>query len=585
MKENTIFSRKIPLDYGSILIFLLALLVRIVYLSEIRSTVTFLVPIIDSSTYSEVARNVASGGVLDPRLFWQGFLYPVILAVFYKLFDSPLLAARIAQVVGGAITCVLVYRTGRLIFDRRTGLTAGLIMVFCGPMIFFEMELLAAGWAALLSMLLIMLYMKAIDKRQPWVYAAAGIVGGLASIARATFLPYVLVMTLFIVWKVIREKSGIKGKILNVVLITGTAAMILLTVSLLSEKATGHFSPIPRAGSLNLYVGNNHDTDATMMIRPGADWRRLVREPELNGFMDDSGHRRYFMNRFRDYVATDTGSFIVGLGSKTLQLISSREIPRNIDIYSSRSDSRILSLLVWKVGRFGFPLGIILPFAFLGLIAGIRKFSLPISLFLVVYAGALILVFISSRYRVVMLPVLSIMSAAGGIFFFDSVREREPKRLSAVLAVLLITVVLTTLPGPFVTEGYHYRAEKHASAGYELGKVGRLQEAAEQLGVAVELEPEYAGAHRMLGNVLSQSGKYESALIHFRKALEIEPSSSTTQLYVAVALAKLGRNSEALEYLDRAEEGALAAKEKMLYIQVINLRSAIERSGKEPIVQ
>ena len=585
MKDNTSFFRKIPVDYGSILVFFSALFVRIVYIAEIRETVTFLVPIIDSSTYSEVARNIASGGVLDPRLFWQGFLYPVILAFFYKISGSPLMTVRIAQIVGGAITCVIVYRIGRLIFDRRTGLTAGLILVFCGPMIFFESELLTAGWAALFSILLVMVYLKVLDNRTPWYFAVAGIIGGLASIARATFLPYVLVMTIFITWKLMKTKGGSAGKFLNVFLLTGTVAIILLIVSALSEKATGHFSPVPRAGSLNLYVGNNPDTDATMMIRPGTDWQRLVREPELNGYMDDSGHRKYFMNRFREYVATSPGSFILGLGSKALQLISSRELPRNIDIYSCRADSSILSLLVWKVGGFGFPLGIILPFAFLGIAVSLKKTPLPIFLFLIIYGGSLILVFISSRYRVVMLPALSLMSAVGGIFFFDSVRGREWKRLCTVLVVLLISTVLTTLPGPFATEGYHYRAEKHASAGYELGKAGRLLEAVEELEIAVQLEPEYTAAHRMLGNVLSQSGEYEPALEYFRKALEIEPASAATHFYIGVALAKLGRNIEALEHLSQAEDGAFAGKEKMLYIQVRNLRSAIERSRKESELQ
>ena len=57
----------------------------------------------------------------------------------------------------GAVTCGLTVLLGCRLFDRSTGLLAGLMTAFYGPLIFFESELLGSGWAAFWAVSLLLL--------------------------------------------------------------------------------------------------------------------------------------------------------------------------------------------------------------------------------------------------------------------------------------------------------------------------------------------------------------------------------------------------------------------------------------------
>ena len=146
-------------------VFLLAVFVRGLYLYESRDNPAFYLPVVDSMTYDQLARGVAEGEGITAEFFWQQFFYPFFLSVVYLLSNSSILWAKVAQVMLGALTCVLAYRLGEKIFDRATGVWAGCIAAVYGPLFFFDCELLASGWASFFSVLLILLFLKAAKKK------------------------------------------------------------------------------------------------------------------------------------------------------------------------------------------------------------------------------------------------------------------------------------------------------------------------------------------------------------------------------------------------------------------------------------
>ena len=78
----------------ALIIFALALAVRLIYLGGISRSPAFHVPIIDSATYDQHARLLVAKGIFYERFFWQGFFYPFFLAVVYFLTSGSMLAAR-----------------------------------------------------------------------------------------------------------------------------------------------------------------------------------------------------------------------------------------------------------------------------------------------------------------------------------------------------------------------------------------------------------------------------------------------------------------------------------------------------------
>jgi len=145
-------------------VFLLAVLVRAVYLYQSSDNPTFRAPVVDSLTYDQMARRVVEGEGITDNFFWQPLFYPLFVSMVYWLSNSSILCVKIVQAVLGAVTCVLAYRVGGKIFGRLAGILAGAITAVYMPLVFFEGELLAAGWAAFWSVATVLTLIKAAEK-------------------------------------------------------------------------------------------------------------------------------------------------------------------------------------------------------------------------------------------------------------------------------------------------------------------------------------------------------------------------------------------------------------------------------------
>jgi protein O-GlcNAc transferase len=62
---------------------------------------------------------------------------------------------------------------------------------------------------------------------------------------------------------------------------------------------------------------------------------------------------------------------------------------------------------------------------------------------------------------------------------------------------------------------------------------------------ALEIDPQYAAAHRQLGLLFQKQGDQEEAEYHLHRALELDPADYWAQMYLANLLGVQGRNDEA----------------------------------------
>ena len=561
-------------------IFALALAVRLLYLYQVSKSPTFLAPIVDSAVYDRLARSLVEGKQIQPEFFWQAFFYPFFLSSVYFSSGASIICAKLVQVLLGSGLCVLIYRLGQKVFDRRTGMLAGAITALYGPLIFFESELLATGWAAIWSVVLILLFLQAREKKRLRIYFALGICGGLSIITRATFLPFFVAAGVWLLFALRAESMQWRLIAVNKAFVLLGLLLIIAPVSVMSFYVTGRFSPLPESGPINLYVGNNPETSKTITLRPGSEWGNLCRLPYRHGAKDSRQAGRFFMRRFWNYVTTEPLCYLKGLAHKTVQFAGSRELPRNIDLYASRKYSRLFSAMVWKADGFGFPFGVLLPLALLGFIGphfAIRRkmgtlrsrprIPPPVVLFLIFYPLAVILVFVTARYRAPVVPVMTVLAAAGFWAAFETIKARHWLRAAAMAAVLVGAAILSSLAGPFPAETYNYEAEMYYCLGFMDRQQGRIEQSIFNLSEALRLNPHYGAAHKTLGHVLYNQGKSQEAVEHFEKALETKPELASLHYYLAIALLDLGKVDQAVEHLRealcRAEssgEQAFAAK-------------------------
>ncbi len=569
----------------ALVVFALALVVRLVYLGEIAKSPTFHVPIIDAASYDQHARLLVEKGIFYQRFFWQGFLYPFYLAAVYLFTDGSMLAARLIQILLGSLLCALVYRLGARLFDRRTGAVAGAIAALYGPLVYYEAELLDTGFSALWAVVLVLLVLRARDAKGYRAAALVGVCGGLSVVTRATFLPYFAVacVWLLLAWR---------GRSVRRALVAARAGLMLagflavtIPVAQLCYKATGDFNFLSESGPINLYIGNNPERERTIMIRPGAEWRELTRMPTVKGSLTDSADRDVFTRLYLDYVKTRPADFAKGIVLKTVEFFSSRELPRNEDVYVARRYSRLLSALAWKAGAFGFPFGILLPLALVGIVRHAKRIPAPVYGFLLLYPAAIIGVFVSGRYRIPVVPILAVPAAAGALYCVDLVRGKRWRRAAAIAGAACVVAAAASAAGPFAVEKFDYEAEMHTIVGFELMKQNRAREALAEFSETLRLEPDDSDAHKYIGIIMSGQRRHGEAEAHLRKALEKSPDSYLIRYYLGIALLNQGKREEAVRYLREARADAAAAREEQLLKEIDKVLDSLPvrlRDGDAP---
>ena len=536
-----------PRRLSGVVVFLIALGVRGIYLVDTADYPAFAVPVVDALEYDHHARELASGGDLGQQFFWQPFLYPFLLSGIYAVNGGSVVGAKVVQALIGAVTCVLTWLLGRRVFGRSAGLAAGLMTAFYGPLVFYEGELLAAGWAAFWSVALILLLLRAAAKPGVGVSLAVGLCGGLAVLTRPTFLPFCAVAGLWLGWRLLRVSGPRSRRAGHGLAVVAGFAMATLPVAVESQRVTGRFSFLPSSGGINVYLGNHPERCRMATVAVGFEWDQLTALPLREGITGMWAQQDYFYRQTRAYVAGDPAGLLQRLGTKALQYVSSREIPRNVDAYAVREWSLVQRLLTWRLGGFGFPFGLLLPLAVVGLWSRRRQIPAPLAVYLLLYPLAIVAVFVTARYRVPTVPVLAVPAAAGLLTLASLWKQRLVRRLVAAGAGVVAIVLLASLPGPFCEEEQDTAAGLYANVGYYHLRQGDKAEAMRFYGEALRRNPDLAEARCNVGNLLAEQGRPVEALRHYEIAVQHKPHLAGIQNSYGAALLSLGRRDEAVD--------------------------------------
>jgi 4-amino-4-deoxy-L-arabinose transferase-like glycosyltransferase len=511
------------------------------YLWQSSANPSFDAPVVDAFNYHIRAISIAEGRELREDYFIYGLFYQAFLALVYFLSGSSILSAKIVQALLGSVTCVLTFCLGRRVFGHRVGIAAGAITAVYGPLVFFESELLATGWAAFWSVALALAFLNALEGARLRACLVLGACGALSAITRATFLPFFSIGVAWLIARLLRTSIGLCPLLLRAGAILIGFLVIAIPAGLQSSRVTGHFSFLPASGGLNFFIGNNPDSASTVAIRPGQGYLDLIEIPASFGAEGLWEGQDFFYSAVLQYVRGQPLDFAAGVLRKSVEFASSREMPRSVDIYVFREWSRLLSVLVWKAWGFGFPFGLLLPFAVLGLICCWRKVPMPLKLFAFLYPAAVVLVFVSARYRTPVVPVLAVLAAGGGAAVYRIALRGDWGQRLLVLGAGLATALLAISPGPFPQEELDYEAELYHDIAIGQKILGRPAEALSALYQAVDLKPDYAFAHEGIGHLLVDAGRVDEAVIHLRRALRLEPIHAGLQLALGRALRAQGR--------------------------------------------
>lgn len=380
------------------------------------------------------------------------------------------------------------------------------------------------GWAAFWSVVLVTLAGRAREwaaeqrKGATLRHFAFGLVGGLAVLTRPSFLPFVLLTTAWLAWSA--RSGGTRRALRHSSLAVAGFLALTLPTALASSAIADHPSFLPRAGSLNLYLGNHPDRCTTLRIRPGQQWvelRRLL-AGEVSSAGDGPG---VFRARVVQFAMEDPASFGAGILHKLGQLTTGREIPRNLDIYLFGQWSPLLAALVWKAGPFGFPFGLLFPAAALGLWLRRKDVPTPLALLVLSYPLVIAATFVAGRYRAPLVPLLSILAAAGVIEVVRRVRHRDWKAALAPLAVGAALFACTLRPDPFCEEEVDFHSEMYAFVAMDAARAKDTVYAEYLYEKALTINPSSARTHEAFADFWAGEQNLGRAIEHYDQAILI----------------------------------------------------------------
>lgn len=561
-----------------LLLFAVALLLRLAPLLELSDLPTFRRLVMDAARYDGLARDILAGSWLPAEPFYQAPLYPYFLACIYAVFGVSYTAVRWVQALLGAATvALLALGTGRVL-GRPAGLATGVLAAFYGPLVLYAGLLLKPTLGVFFLTLLVVLLFEGVRRgeddrddrsgesvksRAVWLAAGppllAGIALGGAVLLRGNHLVLLPVLAGWLLvrrwvhlrtlrWAALDWRSG--GLfVLGVVL-------PLLPVVWANHHAGGGWQLTSGQGGMSFYIGNvpgssgvyrplsrgghqpeRQKADAQRLAARWLEQRegRAVAPEELS-----SGEvsRILWRAAWREIVRAP-GGWLRLLARKAWWFWNAYEVPDAEGLVVYRELSAFLGL-----APVGF--GWLTPLAVLGLLPAFRRSPRAAALLLLGTAAvfvSVVLFFVFGRYRLPVVVFLLPLAGTGAAWLVTLARCRRWRALGAAVVLLAVTAVVVNTPAVGESE----RQRQVSALWFNLGS------AADRLA---------AEAYRELPRAEAPAELLERGLVRSAQGVAFLDRAVEAHPNLAVGWVELGvawhRRAVLLEVAGRPEE-ALAA--------------------------
>ena len=548
--------------WKGIVIFTVALTLRLIHVWQIRRSPFFTVLLGDARSYDAWALRIAAGDWIGRDVFYQAPLYPYFLGMIYSIAGRSLTLVRIAQAVIGSCSCVLIAAAARRLFSVRAAVVAGLMLAVYAPAIFFD----ALLQKSVLDVFFISLALWLIAGNPRW-FALGLAVGGLV-LTRENALVFIPVI---LVWAVLR--FGLKPAGLFALGVT----LLLLPVVMRNSIVGGGFYLTTSQFGPNFFIGNHAGANGTYQSlrygRGDPEYERRdatdLAQQALHRTLTPAEVSRFWMDSAFAFIKSDPGAWLKLTARKIALLFNATEMIDTEDQTTYAESSSVLALL-GPIAHFG----VLVPLAVLGILATWTDRSRLGILYalLIAYSASVVLFYVVGRYRYPLVPML-VLCAAPAFSLPRSVSKRLAVQIAAIAAIAVFVnwpmgsvnamraVTETNLGAALQNEHrrddaiQHYRraiatdpdyAPAYSNLGMALREESRIDEAEESYRHALELQPEFATAHYNYANLLLDRGDPAAAIHHFESAMQKEPPSADVHNNFAIALASAGQIDEAL---------------------------------------
>jgi tetratricopeptide (TPR) repeat protein len=561
-----------------------AMLLTFFYLRQFQQTPYGQFLMVDAKVYHQKALQILQEGWLGKGAFYQAPLYPYILAAIYKIFGVKIWVVQAIQ--GGLflLTVTLLFQIGKALFDLRTGLLSAALTVLYGPFAYYSGLLLKESWSIFFTCGLLLLLIKAARSRTNRLFFGAGLLLVINLTLREN---YFLVLIALGLWTLLSLPSAgtpvSPSRTARAFSRLRPALFLILGVfTCLAPFMTrnyihsGELILTSYQAGANFYIGNNPQARGFYtrlnFVRANPEFEevdfRSRAEKIMGRSLSPSEVSRFWFRQSLQAFRDDPWLFPKLLGLKLFLFAHNYEIPDNYDYAFMRALTPALYA--------GFiPYGLLLALALMGLYFTRRRdpaFTL-FYFFLAGYLLSVILFFVTSRYRV---PIVPALIPFGAFMVLNGHRIiRKLTRSGQVLAAALFLLLLYALFQPY-TDPRDFSVP-HYKLGIEYERAGRWNQALSHYQRALAYRQDDPRFHLAFGRAQEQGGDLDLALASYRKALSLDPLSLEGHAGLAGTYALKGAVSEAVrEYREALRINPEAAEVHN------NLGVLFARQGRHP---
>jgi Flp pilus assembly protein TadD len=562
-------------DWILIAILLVAAVARLTVLLALRNQPLLQPrPGLDSGVYLDLARRVAAGDLLcGDRVFFLSPFYVYFAGAVLALSGGSVLVLQTLQALLGVAAVWLVADTARIWFGRHGAWIAAGLACLTGYFAFQESILLQSAVDPFLTALGLWALARAWTRPHWRRFLVAGAILGLHALNRPNVLLWATAAAALtcVAWPLRGGETGTPAphtsgarRAWHAGLLVAGLLVALFPVALRNYFVAGEFAAVSSHGGLNFYIGNNARADGTYRPVPGItpsiegqdrDMRQVAGQAAGRQVTDVEASS-WFYRRAVDWISQHPGAAVALFARKLAYVFNADDIPLN-DSYAYYATDVVSPLRVLFVGPW-----LLLPLGLAGIWFG-RPGGRPsawtpaeagawwrLAAFIPVYALAVVVFFVTGRYRLPILVACCVTGAGWAVAVMERATTNGWRSVAGPLGVLLLLGTATNV-GLGLDNGLGgWRAEMilHDIAN------GNEDEADALLARTEPMYPNRALLLYRVGRAYRQRGEDARALAVLERAKSLSPERKELDLEIGEALVQLGRAPEAVPHLKAARD-------------------------------
>lgn len=483
----------------------------------------------DRSLYHQLAQTIAKGGVFPQGVFEYMPLYPTLLGWLYKLSGPDLYLAALVGCLLDTTTTYLVF-----IIARKYGASivsssiVAVLYAFYPLAIIYSVQTMANTLNGCLLISFVACATCVLERRKPLGFLLLGLLAGLTSLTFAGMLLVGVVSAMYFLYR------GFIKKAFNpsFVLLFGAGMFLpILPFTIHNWNAEHRFVLITGHGGFNFYMGNhegatgyssqikNFRGDSGSLLADA----RAEAEKVAGRKLSTCEVSKYWSDQAWEFIKSHPAEEIKLLGIKFLKFWNRLEY----------DDLRLLPMIqltgtgfTWNVWPGFFIFGVL---GFLGLFFVNR--GMLIKIVTATCMLSLVSFFITARYRLALVPLLSVLGAFALDFMIENFRTRNWLRM----ALPIVGVVIVAIPMP----QSDFRALDYYNTSAYLVARGNYRAARELSDRGIEVNPAVADLWFVRGNSLFLLQDFPLAKESFEKAIQLKPGFAAAHFNLAQTFNKM----------------------------------------------